>query len=73
VAGPDHPCHRRWLRYRRDHAPIRQGDVDLAGARFMTEGVDGLLRDKTRKPGKAPLPAKTVQLVIDLVTDPLSQ
>src|SRR6266568_2831328 len=27
-------------------------------ARFMAEGVDGLLRDKTRKPGKAPLPAR---------------
>jgi Winged helix-turn helix len=26
-------------------------------ARFMAEGVDGLLRDKTRKPGKPPLPA----------------
>jgi hypothetical protein len=39
-------------------------------ARFMSEGVDGLLRDKTRKPGKAPLPAETVQLVIDLVTGP---
>src|SRR5262245_25245190 len=39
-------------------------------ARFMAEGVDGLLRDKTRKPGKAPLPAETVQLVIDLVTGP---
>ena len=24
--------------------------------RFMHEGVDGLLRDKTRKPGKTPLP-----------------
>src|SRR5437773_5764996 len=36
----------------------------------MAEGVDGLLRDKTRKPGKAPLPAETVQLVIDLVTAP---
>jgi hypothetical protein len=39
-------------------------------ARFMAEGVDGLLRDKTRKPGKPPLPAETVQLVIDLVTGP---
>src|SRR5437879_3135783 len=39
-------------------------------ARFMAEGVDGLLRDKTRKPGKAPLPAETVQLVIGLVTGP---
>ena len=39
-------------------------------ARFMEEGVDGLLRDKTRKPGKPPLPAATVQKVIDLVTGP---
>ena len=28
--------------------------------------VDGLLRDKTRKPGKPPLPAATVQRVLDL-------
>ena len=34
--------------------------------RFMREGIDGLLRDKTRKPGKKPLPAATVQRVIDL-------
>src|SRR6266496_2275772 len=39
-------------------------------ARFMEEGVDGLLRDKTRKPGKAPLPAETVQLVFGPVTRP---
>jgi hypothetical protein len=39
-------------------------------ARFMAEGVDGLLRDKTRKPGKAPLPAATVKRVIDLVSGP---
>src|SRR5207245_1061038 len=39
-------------------------------ARFMAEGVDGLLRDKTRKPGKLPLPAATVQKVSDLVTGP---
>src|SRR5262252_3315046 len=38
--------------------------------RFMKEGVDGLLRDKTRKPGKPPLPAATVEKVIDLVTGP---
>jgi transposase len=35
-------------------------------ARFMTEGVAGLTRDKTRKPGKLPLPAATVQRVVDL-------
>ena len=39
--------------------------------RFMREGVDGLLRDKTRKPGKAPTPAATVQRVVDLtMADP---
>ena len=30
-------------------------------ARFMAEGVAGLTRDKTRKPGKPPLPAAIVQ------------
>jgi hypothetical protein len=35
--------------------------------RFMAEGVEGLLRDKTRKPGKLPLPPNTVQRVVDLV------
>lgn len=30
-------------------------------ARFIAEGVDGLARDRTRKPGKAPLPTGTVQ------------
>jgi len=39
-------------------------------ARFMAEGVDGLLRDKTRRPGKPPLSAATVEKVIDLVTKP---
>jgi hypothetical protein len=27
-------------------------------ARFMAQGVEGLTRDKTRKPGKKPLPAR---------------
>jgi hypothetical protein len=35
-------------------------------ARFMAEGVEGLTRDKARKPGKQPrLPASAVQRVID--------
>ena len=34
--------------------------------RFMQEGVAGLLRDKTRLPGKKPLAAETVQCVVDL-------
>src|SRR3954453_3382405 len=33
---------------------------------FMREGVAGLLRDKTRKPGKTPLPASTVARVVEL-------
>ena len=39
-------------------------------ARFMAEGIDGLLRDKTRPPGKRPLPTAIVQKVIDLVIGP---
>jgi hypothetical protein len=35
-------------------------------ARFMAEGVDGLLRDKTREPGKPALSPETVQRVVDL-------
>ena len=34
--------------------------------RFMHEGVDGLLRDKTRPPGKRPLPGETVGRVVNL-------
>src|SRR5579864_2231999 len=32
--------------------------------RFAEEGVEGLLRDKTRKPGKKPLPAATVAKIL---------
>jgi transposase len=39
-------------------------------ARFMAEGVEGLTRDKTRQPGKQPLPTTTVQRVIDLTLGP---
>src|ERR1700746_1360945 len=34
--------------------------------RFAEEGPDGLLRDKTRKPGKPPVPAGTVARVVAL-------
>ena len=34
--------------------------------RFAEEGVEGLLRDKTRPPGKAPVPPKTVAQVLAL-------
>src|ERR1700712_1620714 len=39
-------------------------------ARFMADGFDGLTRDKTRKPGKPPLPATVVQRVVDLTLGP---
>jgi transposase len=35
-------------------------------ARFMAEGVAGLLRDKTRPPGTPPLPSATVERVVEL-------
>jgi transposase len=39
--------------------------------RFMEAGIDGLLRDKTRKPGLAPLPRAVVDRVVDLtLSDP---
>src|SRR6202035_4079835 len=38
--------------------------------RFMAEGVEGLMRDKTRKPGKPPMPPTTVQRVVDLALGP---
>jgi hypothetical protein len=34
--------------------------------RFMEAGVDGLLHDKTRKPGRPPLPAATVDRAVEL-------
>ena len=39
-------------------------------AQFMAEGVDGLTRHRTRKPGKQPLPATVVQRVVDLTLGP---
>ena len=38
----------------------------LAEQRFAEAGVDGLLRDKTRKPGRAPLPPATIARVLAL-------
>ena len=40
--------------------------------RFMAEGVDGLLRDKTRPPGIAPLEAALVDKVVALTLEPPS-
>lgn len=36
----------------------------------MAEGIEGLTRDKTRKPGKQPLPTGTMQRVVDLALGP---
>jgi len=42
--------------------------------RFAEQGVDGLLRDKTRKPGKPPIPAETVARVVAMTcADPPHQ
>jgi transposase len=38
-------------------------------ARFMAEGVDGLLRDKSRPPGTPPLPEATVERVVELTRE----
>jgi transposase len=38
--------------------------------RFAEQGVDGLLRDKTRRPGKAPIAADTVAQVVALTCGP---
>ena len=37
--------------------------------RFAAEGMAGLLRDKTRKPGTPPLPQATVERVVDLTRE----
>ena len=39
-------------------------------ARFMEAGVDGLLHDKTRPPGTAPVAAETVSEVVRLTQEP---
>src|SRR6266446_1310393 len=47
--------------------PRRQPADGVAMATALAEsGVDGLLRDKTRKPGKAPLAADTTARVVAL-------
>lgn len=38
--------------------------------RFMEEGVDGLLRDKTRPPGKALVDRRTVERIVALTLAP---
>jgi transposase len=66
-----------------EHLPVlevaRQASVSRPAVwrwqlRYAEQGVDGLLRDKTRRPGKAPLPAATVAKVLALTcAEPPSQ
>ena len=68
-AGADHPgvggdgCRRRGRAARRGQPT---GGVALAAAASPRHGVEGLLRDTTRKPGKAPLGGATVHRVVTL-------
>ena len=48
------------------HAGVSRPAVWRWQTRYAEHGVEGLLRDKTRKPGRAPLSAKVVAKVIDL-------
>jgi hypothetical protein len=67
-----HPGDGRWLRHRGDHAPIWQ--IEACGVAMASAvhdpGVEGLTRDKTRKPGKKPLPSATMQNVVGLALGP---
>ena len=47
-------------------ASVSQPAVWRWQARYAEQGVDGLLRDKTRKPGRAPFSARVVAKVMDL-------
>ena len=58
-----------------DYRPVQQIAQQLGVSRpmvwrwqqrFAEQGVDGLLRDKTRRPGKAPIAAETVAQVVSL-------
>src|SRR3546814_5523747 len=45
-------------------------DVCSSDLRFMYEGVDGLFRDKSRPPGKAPVPPERVAEIVRLTQKP---
>jgi len=49
---------------------IAKGTVRRWQKRFILEGVDGLLRDKTRPPGTAPVPADQTAEVVRLTLAP---
>ena len=68
----DHSSDRRWCRHRRHH--VRDGQIqDLCVAlqeRFAEAGVDGLLTDKTRPPGKPPVSDARVTELVRLTHEP---
>src|SRR5208337_2983059 len=49
-----------------DQAGVSRPAVWRWQQRYGEEGIDGLLRDKTRKPGRAPLPTGVVAKVLAL-------
>ena len=71
--GGDHPLERRRCWHQRDHAPSRQVE-DLVWRwreRFMKEGIDGLLQDKTRPSRIPPLGPEVAARVVALtLADP---
>jgi transposase len=54
----------------RRRAGVSKPCVWLWQERFSAEGVDGLLRDKTRPPGTPPLPEATVERLVELTREP---
>jgi Homeodomain-like domain len=59
---------RQWGWHRDDPAPNRQSKPAIRGwqARFMAEGVDGLLHDATRPSRKTSLTAATIERVVEM-------
>jgi hypothetical protein len=68
VAGADCAAERRWGWHDRDPAADRQGKPTICRwqARFMAEGVDGLLHDATRPAGKPLLPLSVIERVVEM-------
>ena len=75
---PEHPtcpdeCHKDGHAHRTDRVSAQQVAHRIGVSRptvwrwqqrFAESGVDGLLRDKTRKPGKPPIAAETTARVV---------
>jgi hypothetical protein len=68
VAGADCAAERGWARHDGDPAADRQGKPTIWRwqARFMAEGVDGLLHEATRPAGKPPPTAETIERVVEM-------